>query len=237
IVGPSGSGKTTLLNLIVRFYDATAGRILFDGMDLRHYRLADVYAKVAIVTQTPFLFATTVRDNIRIGRPEAPESEIEAAARAADVHGELLALPEGYDTVIGAGGRELSGGQAQRICVARAILKNAPLLLLDEATSSLDSLAETRVQRAIDRLMAGRTTFIVAHRLSTLRNADRILVLDRGRCVGLGGHDQLLRDCSLYRSLWDMQLMADPPDTEATSGALPEPEEFPLDSMPFDAAH
>jgi ATP-binding cassette, subfamily B, bacterial MsbA len=232
IVGPSGTGKTTLLNLIVRFYDPTTGRILFDGIDLREYRLADVYAKVAIVTQIPFLFATTVRDNIRIGRPEASETEIEAAARAADVHDEILALPDGYGTVIGAGGRELSGGQAQRIAVARAILKNAPLLLLDEATSSLDSLAEARVQRAIDRLMAGRTTLIVAHRLSTLRNADRILVLDRRRCVGLGSHDELLRDCSLYRSLWETQLMAEPAVKGATNGDAAEREDGAIDSMP-----
>jgi ABC-type multidrug transport system fused ATPase/permease subunit len=232
IVGPSGSGKTTLLNLIVRFYDPTTGRISFDGVDLREYRLADVYAKVAIVTQTPFLFATTVRDNIRLGRPEASETDVEAAAQAADVHEEILALPEGYDTLIGAGGRQLSGGQAQRISVARAILKNAPFLLLDEATSSLDSLAETRVQRAIDRLMAGRTTFIVAHRLSTLRRAGRILVLDRGRCVGLGAHDELLRDCPLYRSLWEMQLMSEPAAKRATNGAAAEREDGALDSMP-----
>lgn len=229
IVGPSGSGKTTFLNLIVRFYDSTAGRILFDGIDVRDYRLADVYAKVAIVTQTPFLFATTVRENIQVGRPDASEAEVEAAARAADVHEEILALPEGYETVVGAGGRELSGGQAQRLNVARALLKNAPLLLLDEATSSLDSIAETRVQQAIDRLMAGRTTFIVAHRLSTLRNADRILVLDRGRCVGLGRHEELLRDCSLYRGLWELQLMAEPAAKGVGNGAAGEPDDSTLD--------
>ena len=209
IVGPSGAGKSTLLNLIVRFYDPTSGRVLFDGKDLRDYRLADVYDKMAIVTQSPFLFATTVAENIRVGRPNASDEEVEEAARAAGVHEEILTLPKGYQTVIGVAGRGLSGGQAQRINVARAILKNAPILLLDEATSSLDSLAEVRVQRAIDRLAKGRTTCIVAHRLSTLRHAGRILVLDQGRSIGLGSHEELLDRCPLYRRLWEMQLLTE----------------------------
>lgn len=210
IAGPSGVGKSTLMSLIVRFYDPTAGQILFDGHQLSDYRLADVYANVAIVTQKPFLFAASVRENIRVGRPAASEKEIEAAARAAEIHQEILALPEGYETVLGAGGRELSVGQAQRINVARAILKNAPILLLDEATSSLDSLAEVRVQRAIEKLMMGRTTVVIAHRLSTMRSADRILVLDRGRTVGLGRHAGLLRTCPLYRRMWETQLLGEP---------------------------
>jgi ABC-type multidrug transport system fused ATPase/permease subunit len=171
IAGPSGSGKSTLLGLIARFHDPTAGAVRFDGADLRGLRLADVRRQIAAVTQEPFLFETTVRENIRCGNPTARDAEVVAAARSADVHDEILALPRGYDTMLGAGGRGLSGGQAQRINVARALIKNAPILLLDEATSSLDSIAERKVQHAIDRLQAGRTSLIVAHRLSTLRHA------------------------------------------------------------------
>jgi subfamily B ATP-binding cassette protein MsbA len=205
IVGPSGSGKSTLLNLLARFYDPTAGRVLFDGRDLRDVRIADVYARLALVTQEPFVFAASVRDNISVGRPCATPAEIEAAARAAYVHDEIVNLPQGYETRLGVGGRELSGGQRQRISVARALIAGAPVLLLDEATSSLDSVAEAEVQRAIDRLMTGRTSFVVAHRLSTLRNADRILVLDHGRVVGFAPHAELVQTCLVYRRLWETQ--------------------------------
>ncbi|MCI0433005.1 MAG: ABC transporter ATP-binding protein/permease [Gemmatimonadetes bacterium] len=220
IAGPSGTGKTTLLNLVARFYDPTAGRVLVDGTDLRQYRLADVYDKLGIVTQEPFLFSASVRDNIRVGRPHAAAADVEAAARAAGIHDEILELSDGYDTTLGSGARPLSTGQAQRINIARALLKNAPILLLDEATSSLDSLTEANVQRAIDRLMTGRTTFIVAHRLSTLRHATRILVLDAGRCVGLGDHAELLRTCALYRWMWEtQQIGSHASDGEAAGGA------------------
>jgi len=205
IVGPSGAGKTTLLNLLARFYEPTAGSVLLDGEDLRNLRLADVYGNLAIVTQDPFLFAASVRDNIRCGRPAASDGEVEAAARAAEIHDEILSMPQGYETLLGYGGRSLSRGEAQRVNVARAILKNAPILLLDEATSSLDSSSEQRVQRAVDRLVAGRLVISVAHRLSTLRNAARILVLENGRVVGLGPHAHLLERCPAYRRLWEAQ--------------------------------
>ncbi len=207
IVGPSGSGKTTLLNLIARFYDPTEGAIFFNDVDLRGLTLDSVYDRIGIVTQVPFLFAANVRENIRCGRPGATDAEVEAAARAAGVHDEILRFDSGYDTVLGIGGTGVSGGQAQRINIARALVKNPPLLLLDEATASLDSLSELVVQDALDRLMVGRTTFVVAHRLSTLRRADRILVLDGGTVAGLGSHQSLLVDCSVYRELWQAQTL------------------------------
>jgi ABC-type multidrug transport system fused ATPase/permease subunit len=208
IVGPSGSGKSTLLNLIARFYDPTSGSITFDGTDLRALRLPDVHEKMAIVTQDPFLFMSTIADNIARGRPAASRAEIEAAARAAEIHDDIMAMPDGYETVVGHGGRALSRGEAQRINIARAILKNAPILLLDEATSSLDPWSEARVQKALDRLVAGRMVLSVAHRLATLRNATRILVLDGGRAVGLSSHDELLETCETYRRLWFAQAHA-----------------------------
>lgn len=215
VVGPSGSGKTTLLSLIARFYDPVHGQVRIDGRDIREYRLADVYERIAIVTQDPYLFATNLRENIRCGRPSATDADVEDAAKAADVHDDIMSMPEQYDTFVGPGGRSLSRGEAQRVNVARAILKNAPVLLLDEATSSLDSFAEARVQRAIDRLVAGRTTISVAHRLSTLRTADRILVLDDGRVSAIGSHNELLVRSSVYRRQWEAQgLRGDGPAVE-----------------------
>ena len=205
IVGPSGAGKSTLLNLVARFYDPTSGSVQLDGEDLRNFRLQDVYGMLAIVTQDPFLFSTSIRDNILCGRPNASQEEVEAAARAAEIHDEIMAMPDGYETVVGQGGRSLSRGEAQRVNVARAILKNAPILLLDEATSSLDSYSEARVQRAVDRLVTGRLAISVAHRLSTLRNASRILVLEQGQVMGLGTHQQLLATCPTYVRLWEAQ--------------------------------
>ena len=203
IVGPSGAGKTTLLNLIARFYDPTSGAIFCDGTDLRDLRLGDLHESMAIVTQDPFLFAASVADNIRRGRPGASDEEVQRAARAAEIHDDILAMPEQYETVIGHGGRALSRGEAQRVNIARAILKDAPILLLDEATSSLDSYSEARVQKALERLMAGRLVLSVTHRLGTLGNASRILVLENGRMVGLGRHAELLLSCPTYRRLWD----------------------------------
>jgi ABC-type multidrug transport system fused ATPase/permease subunit len=205
VAGPSGAGKTTLLNLVARFYDPTSGAVRFDDRDLRDLRLGDVYSQVAIVAQDPFLFASSIRENIRCGRPEAADAEVEAAARTAEIHDDIVAMPDGYDTVVGHGGRALSRGEAQRVNIARAVLKNAPVLLLDEATSSLDSFAEVKVQRAIDRLSAGRMTIAVAHRLSTLRGAARILVLDAGRVAGFDTHTALMAGCPVYRRLWEAQ--------------------------------
>ena len=218
IVGPSGAGKSTLLNLIVRFYDPTSGGVLFDGVDLRRFRLKDIYDHMGIVTQDPFLFATSVRENIRCAKPGATNDEVEEAAKAGYVHDDILALPDGYETIVGLGGRELSRGQAQRINVARALLRDAKLLVLDEPTSSLDSVAEAEVQKSIDRLMQGRTCFMVAHRLSTLKNADRLIVLDRGRCIAIGHHDDLYNECALYRRLWQLQQL----DDSARVNAAPE---------------
>jgi subfamily B ATP-binding cassette protein MsbA len=227
VAGPSGAGKTTLLGVVARFYDPTSGAVRFDAEDLRNFRLADVYDQLAIVTQEPFLFNASVRDNIRRGRPSASDAEIESVAKVAEIHDEILELPEGYDTIVGTGARSVSGGQAQRINVARALLKNAPILLLDEATSSLDSIAEAKVQRSIERLMQGRTTLVVAHRLSTLRRADRILVLDRGRRVGLGSHEQLLGDCPLYRRMWETQRLG----AEAPQARPPTPAALDDDAL------
>lgn len=207
IVGPSGAGKSTLISLLLRFYDPTAGAILFDDMDLRQLRHADIMDACALVQQDSLLLGGTIADNIRFGRPGATMDEVIEAGRAANLHSEVMEMERGYDTLIGRGpaARGLSGGQRQRVCIAAALLKNAPILLLDEATSSLDSVSEEAVQVAIDRLMQGRTTFVIAHRLSTLRNADRIMVLDQGRLVGFDTHEQLLVDCSTYRTLWSAQ--------------------------------
>lgn len=211
IVGPSGAGKTTLVSLLLRLYDPTSGRILFDGVDLRDVRHADLMALCAIVPQEPFLFLDSIANNIRIARPEATMEEVVEAARAANIHDEILLMERGYEGVVGR--REdahgVSVGQKQRICIAAALLKNAPILVLDEATSNLDSVSERAVQSAIDRLMRGRTTFVIAHRLSTLRRVDRILVLDDGRVVALGTHVELLAGCPIYQRLWHYQTTHD----------------------------
>jgi subfamily B ATP-binding cassette protein MsbA len=201
LVGPSGAGKTTLLNLIPRFYDALSGAVLIDGQDVRGVTLASLRSSIALVTQEPFLFDDTVAANIAYAREGAAQSEIENAAKAAAAHDFITALPAGYDSLVGEAGARLSGGQRQRIAIARAFLKNAPILLLDEATSALDSESESQIQAALARLMHGRTTLLIAHRLSTVRGADRIYVLDRGRVVERGVHADLLGRGGLYARL------------------------------------
>jgi subfamily B ATP-binding cassette protein MsbA len=207
IVGRTGVGKSTLLSLMMRFYDPTEGRILIDGVDIRSATLASLRCQMALVSQQPFLFHTTVAENIRYGRPGATDEEITAAAQAAMVHDEIMQQPQGYQTLCGDRGGELfSGGQRQRIAVARAILRNAPILLLDEATSALDAFSERRVQEALDKLGAGRTSLIVAHRLGTLSNVDRIVVFaDDGGVEAVGTHDQLLSTSPTYQKLAKMQ--------------------------------
>jgi ATP-binding cassette, subfamily B, bacterial MsbA len=201
LVGPSGGGKSTILNLIPRFYDVTEGHVTLDGVDVRDVTLASLRSHIALVTQEPFLFDDTIAANIAYARPEASQDEIAAAAKAAAAHDFIAALPDGYQTQVGEAGARLSGGQRQRIAIARAFLKNAPILLLDEATSALDTESEAQVQAALGRLMAGRTTILIAHRLSTVRNADRIYVIDRGRVVEQGSHAALLRKGGLYARL------------------------------------
>jgi len=201
LVGPSGGGKTTLLNLIPRFYDVTAGRVLIDGHDVREVTLASLRKQIALVTQEPFLFDDTIRANIAYARPDASAADIEDAARAAAAHEFILGLPGGYDTSVGEAGARLSGGQRQRIAIARAFLKDAPILLLDEATSALDTESEAQVQAALKRLMAGRSTMLIAHRLSTVRGADRIYVIDKGQVVETGDHDSLVDKRGLYARL------------------------------------
>ncbi|MBI1198250.1 MAG: ATP-binding cassette domain-containing protein [Phenylobacterium sp.] len=211
LVGPSGGGKTTILNLIPRFYDVTAGRVTIDGQDVREVTLASLRDQIALVTQEPFLFDDTIAANIAYARPQASPAEIEAAARAAAAHEFVAALPEGYQTPVGEAGMRLSGGQRQRIAIARAFLKDAPILLLDEATSALDAESEAQVQAALKRLMAGRTTILIAHRLATVRGADRIYVIDRGRVVEAGDHTGLVKKSGLYARLAKSQdLEAEP---------------------------
>jgi subfamily B ATP-binding cassette protein MsbA len=215
LVGPSGAGKTTVLNLIPRFYDITAGRLTIDGQDVRAVSLASLRRAIALVTQEPFLFDDSIGANIAYARAGATEAEIEAAARAAAAHDFIASLPRGYDTLVGEAGARLSGGQRQRIAIARAFLKDAPILLLDEATSALDTESEAQVQAALARLMAGRTTLIIAHRLSTVRGADRIYVLDGGRVAEMGDHATLMARGGLYARLAGSQDLAPAPEAAA----------------------
>ncbi len=213
LVGMSGAGKTSLVNLLPRFYDVASGEVLIDGHDIRKVTMKSLRDQIGLVTQQTILFNDTVRNNIAYGSLERSDREIVEAAKAANAHDFITRLPEGYDTMIGEQGMKLSGGERQRISIARALLKNAPILILDEATSSLDSDSETEVQKALDRLMKGRTVLVIAHRLSTIRNAHRIAVLSEGKIVEEGTHDELMALNGEYRRLYDLQFK----DNEAVS--------------------
>ena len=232
LVGPSGAGKSTLVNLIPRFFDVTGGRILIDGVDVRQASLGSLRAQIGKVTQETILFNDTVRNNIAYGQPDVPFARVVDAAKAALAHDFIERMPDGYDTVIGEKGFRLSGGERQRLAIARAILKNAPVLILDEATSALDAESESLVQAALGNLMAGRTVIVIAHRLSTVRRATRIVVLEQGRITGVGTHEQLLQSSATYQKLYRLQFM-DIGDTngfhiggnepEAAEGVVEEP--------------
>lgn len=219
-MGPTGVGKTTLAGLIPRFYDVTAGAVRIDGHDVRDVTAQSLRENIAIVLQDVFLFHGSVRDNILFGKPDATDAEVIEAARVANAHEFIASLPEGYDTFIGERGVKLSGGQKQRLSIARAVLKDAPILILDEATSSVDTETELLIQQALERLMEGRTTIIIAHRLSTVARADSIVVLEDNTIREQGTHEDLLQRGGLYSSLWSIQSR----DLARVDALTPEPQ-------------
>lgn len=222
LVGPSGSGKTTVGYLLARLYDVQSGAVKVDSIDVREMALEDLNRLIGVVTQDTFLFHAPLRDNLLYGRPSATEQEMTAAAKAAQLHDMVSALPQGYGTVVGERGYRLSGGERQRVAIARVLLADPRILLLDEATSSLDTLNERLIQQALGRLMAGRTTIAIAHRLSTVIAADQIIVMDKGRIAERGGHEELLARSGLYRRLYEEQFTslpsAGPPSAPSPTG-------------------
>ena len=228
VVGPSGAGKSTLVNLIPRFFDVTSGRIVIDEQDIRDLTLASLRRQVAQVTQETILFNDTVRNNIAYGRPDVKNDLVEQAARNALAHDFILRMPQGYDTVIGEKGFRLSGGERQRMAIARALLKDAPILILDEATSALDAESESLVQAALANLMQGRTVVVIAHRLGTIRRANRIAVLEDGRITAIGPHDELLTTSPTYQRLYQLQFMESPDATTSEVSALDPSAQYPL---------
>ena len=217
LLGATGSGKTTIINLVPRFYDPTEGRITIDGQDLRDVTLDSLRSQIGIVLQETTLFAGTIRENISFGKSDAALDEVVAAAKAAAAHDFILAFPEGYDTSVGERGATLSGGQKQRIAIARALLLNPRILILDDSTSSVDMATEAQIQSALNRLMQGRTSFVIAQRISTVVNADLILVLEKGEIVARGRHDELMETSEIYAEIYSSQLLDDNVREQATS--------------------
>jgi ATP-binding cassette subfamily B protein len=207
LVGPSGAGKTTITYLVPRLYDPNEGRVLLDSHDLRELQLASLSRHIGMVTQETYLFHDTIRTNLLYAKPDATQEELGGACRAANIHDFIAGLPDGYDTIVGERGYRLSGGEKQRVAIARVVLKDPRVLILDEATSHLDSESEALIQRALERVMVGRTSLVIAHRLSTILSADQILVIDQGRVVQRGSHEALLAQGGLYRDLYEKQFL------------------------------
>ena len=220
LLGATGSGKSTIINLLPRFYDPTEGRITIDGHDLRDIKLDSLRRQIGIVLQETTLFSGTIRENIAFGKPEASQAEIEAAARAAQAHDFIISFPDGYDTHVGERGTTLSGGQKQRVAIARALLLNPRILILDDSTSSVDLTTEAAIQEALDVLMKGRTSFVIAQRISTVMNADKIIVLDKGEVVAAGRHSELMEENPLYAEIYNSQILTyEAEHTTAEEGA------------------